>query len=122
MKKTWQIHFPDAEQISLLVSSLNCQRAIATVLVNRGLTLPEQARRFLHPSVAQIRSPFLMKDMEVAVSRIIRSIQNGEKILVFGDYDADGITGTALLADFFSSLNIAYRIPHPQSPDRRIRP
>jgi len=114
MKKTWQIHSPDADQISLLVSSLKCQRAIATVLVNRGLTLPEQARRFLHPSVAQIRSPFLMKDMEVAVSRVIRSIQNGEKILVFGDYDADGITGTALLADFFSSLNIAieYHIPN----------
>ena len=87
---------------------------MATVLANRGITEAEDANRFLNPSLKHLTPPFSIKDMEKAVVRIITAIENNEKILVFGDYDVDGITSTVLLYEFLKSLGalVSYYIPH----------
>jgi len=113
MKKRWCVHSPDHEKISRLVTELSCHRPVAAVLVNRGLSAPEEAATFLRPSFSDMRSPFLMKDMDRAVARLLLALERREKVLVFGDYDADGMTGTALLFNFFAFLGIdvSYYIP-----------
>ncbi|MDY6990229.1 MAG: single-stranded-DNA-specific exonuclease RecJ [Thermodesulfobacteriota bacterium] len=113
MKKTWCVHSPDHDKISRLVTELSCHRPVAAVLVNRGLSAPKEAASFLKPSFADMRSPFLMKDMDRAVSRLLLALERREKVLVFGDYDADGMSGTALLFNFFAYLGmeVAYYIP-----------
>lgn len=117
MQQKWRIHTPDPEQTSKLAADLDCHRAVAAVLINRGFDSAEQAEHFLGPSLAHIHSPFLMKDMDRAVSRVIVALQRHEKVLIFGDYDVDGITATALLLDFLMYLGIDadYYIPHRQS-------
>ena len=113
MKKRWCVHSPDHDKISRLVTELSCRRPVAAVLVNRGLSAPKEAASFLKPSFADMRSPFLMKDMDRAVSRLLLALERREKVLVFGDYDADGMSGTALLFNFFAYLGmeVAYYIP-----------
>ncbi|MCD6319088.1 MAG: single-stranded-DNA-specific exonuclease RecJ, partial [Candidatus Desulfofervidaceae bacterium] len=75
---------------------------------------PEQAYRFLYPRLMHLYDPFLLKDMDKAVKRIYQAIVNQEKIVVYGDYDVDGLTGTAILYLFLSPLvrNLSYYIPH----------
>jgi single-stranded-DNA-specific exonuclease len=114
MTPSWHICSQDANQVSELAETLQCQQATAAVLINRGLSKPERAHAFLNPAFDQMRSPFLMKDMDKAVSRIMRAIHQKEKIFVFGDYDVDGMTATALLLDFFShlDLDVSYHVPN----------
>ncbi len=113
MQKRWHILSPDPEQVSVLADSLGCQPAVATVLINRGICSPDEAAAFLKPSLAHVRSPFSMKDAERAVERILLALGRGEKMLIFGDYDVDGITSTALLFEFLTSLDadVHYYIP-----------
>ena len=101
MQKTWHIRQPDPESITRLSHSLNCHSITATVLINRQMDSEEKATAFLNVSLNNIRSPFSLKDMDTAVHRIYAAIKNNEKILIFGDYDVDGVTATALLFDFF---------------------
>ena len=93
---------------------MNCSPITATLLLNRNFLNETDARRFLNTSLTQLRSPFDMAGMDTAVERIVRAIGLGQKILVFGDYDVDGITATALLLEFFQHLNVdvSYYIPH----------
>ncbi|MDY6953990.1 MAG: single-stranded-DNA-specific exonuclease RecJ, partial [Thermodesulfobacteriota bacterium] len=113
MEKRWCVHSPDQDKISRLLEALRCQRPVAAVLVNRGLSAPKEAVSFLKPSFAHMRSPFLMKDMDRAVSRLLLALERREKVLVFGDYDADGMSGTALLFNFLAYLGmeVSYYIP-----------
>ena len=106
MDKKWHIRAPDPDQTSKLAAYLGCHRAVAAVLMNRGFGLPERAAHFLEPSLAHVRSPFLMKDMDKAVSRVILALQRHEKVLIFGDYDVDGMTATALLLYFLTYLGM----------------
>jgi single-stranded-DNA-specific exonuclease len=114
MQKTWHILSPDPKQVSMLADSLGCQPAFATVLINRGICSQDQATAFLKPSLAHVRSPFLMKDVDRAVERILVAIHRGEKVLIFGDYDTDGITATAILFEFLTCLDadVDYYIPN----------
>ena len=114
MQKKWHILSPDPEQVSMLTDSLGCQLAVATALINRGISSPDQAAAFLKPSLAHVRSPFLMKDVGRAVERILLAIRRGEKVLIFGDYDMDGITATAILFEFLAYLDadVHYYIPN----------
>jgi single-stranded-DNA-specific exonuclease len=105
MQKKWHILSPDPTQVSILADSLGFQPAVAAVLVNRGIHNPDNAKVFLEASLAGARSPFLMKDMDRAVERILIAVSRREKVLIFGDYDADGITATALLYEFLTYLN-----------------
>jgi len=113
MEEKWSVPSPDPGHIANLTTALGCHRVVAAVLINRGFGTPDDAARFLHPSLACIRSPFLMKDMDLAVSRILLALRRREKALIFGDYDVDGMTATALLLDFLTYLgmDVAYYIP-----------
>jgi len=76
------------------------------VLVNRGISDEKQLSSFLSPKLSSLLDPFLMKDMEEAVSLLLEAVRDRTSITVYGDYDADGLTATALLVHFLTSLGI----------------
>jgi single-stranded-DNA-specific exonuclease len=114
MEKRWRYLNPDPRAVRELALSLPCSPVTAAVLVNRNISAPETARTFLNPSLQRMRPPFDMQDMHAAVDRIDRALRGREKILVFGDYDVDGVTATAILFDFLLAAGAAvdYYIPH----------
>jgi single-stranded-DNA-specific exonuclease len=114
MKRKWYILKPDKKTADDISKALNCSPVIASILVNRGILSPKDAYDFLNTSLENIRNPFSMKDMDKAVERIYKAIKNHEKILVFGDYDVDGVTSTALLTEFLrnTGADVSYYIPH----------
>jgi single-stranded-DNA-specific exonuclease len=114
MKKQWHTLSPDIDAVERLCRALQCHPAIATILVNRGIVASKDASDFLEPSLKQLGSPFSIKDMDTAVHRIATAIKRDEKILIFGDYDVDGVTATAILLDFFQYVGakVSYYIPH----------
>ena len=115
---------PDPEVIKKLSRQLNYNPITATVLVNRDIiTLPD-AKRFLNPSLNNLRPPFSLKDMEAAVNRIYKAIVDNEKILVFGDYDVDGITAVVVLLNFlrYVGADVSYYIPHRITEGYSIQP
>ena len=113
MKKEWNIIKTDPILLMGIKEKCNCNYITATVLANR-LSSPEDAERFLNPSLSQIRPPFSIKDMDKAVKRIYSAISNEEKILIFGDYDTDGITSVTVLLEFLkkTGVDVSYHIPH----------
>lgn len=114
MKKEWILQTPDPERIFFLSKELNISNILATLLVNRGIEDLDEAKFFVLGELKDLPSPFLMKDMNKAVDRLIRAIQNKESIIVYGDYDVDGVTATSCLILFFRELGIeiGYHIPH----------
>jgi single-stranded-DNA-specific exonuclease len=104
---------PSPEKVKHLVNELKVDELIATLLVQRGIETFDQARQFFRPSLADLHDPYLMKDMEKAVSRIEKAIADGENILVFGDYDVDGTTAVSLVSSYLKSFypNVATYIP-----------
>lgn len=114
MEKRWaQVEQGIKETSESLAHELNIDECLAKILVQRGITNFEDARYFFRPTLTQLHDPFLMKDMEQAITRITSAINNGEKIMVYGDYDVDGTTAVALTYSFFSQFTseIAYYIP-----------
>jgi len=108
-------HFePDIKKAELLTRELNCHRVISNLLIGRGITNIDDARFFLNPNFENLIDPFFLKDMNKAVKRIFTAIKNREKILVFGDFDSDGVTATALLCEFLEhcDADISWYIPH----------
>ena len=85
----------------------------ARMLVRRGITTPMQAEAYFHPAVKDLHNPFLFNDMEVAIKRIDKAVEKGEKILIYGDYDVDGTTAVALMFSFLKNFhsNLDYYIP-----------
>jgi len=114
MKKHWQILQPDIGSVKKISNALKCNPIIASILINRNIVSVEDAFDFLNPSFNNMRPPFSIKGINTAVSRIYSAIINNEKILIFGDYDVDGITATTILLEFFSYIgtNAYYYIPH----------
>lgn len=110
----WQVHQQNDELRRKLADSLEISEITAQVLINRNITDIEIAKRFLNPSLQQLHDPFLMIDMEKGVDRIIKAIKNGERISIYGDYDTDGATSTALILKFFKMIGVEadYYIPH----------
>lgn len=104
---------PDDEKVRALAASLQVDELIAYLLVQRGITTFEEAKRFFRPQLTQLHDPFLMKDMDLAVTRIERAIATGENILVYGDYDVDGTTSVALVSSYLLTYypNVATYIP-----------
>lgn len=113
-QRSWQVKYADPLLQHILSRELGCSPTLALLLLNRGILTVEDAREFLKGELDSLHSPFLMKDMDRAVKRILTAIARKEKILVYGDYDADGITGTALLTKVTEQLggNVDYYIPH----------
>lgn len=93
----WFIKTPDPECVKRLKNEFRCSTPVAKVMANRGITSLENSRDFFDPSLEHLHDPFLMKDMDVAVDRIVSNIADHIPILVFGDYDVDGTTGASLL-------------------------
>jgi len=109
----WQVK-DDPPSASWLAGKLGISKLLATLLIHRNVPTPDAAQSFLFPKLGALRDPFLFKDMDRAVELISTSIKNNKRITVYGDYDADGITATALLVDFFSQFEIpiSFYIPH----------
>jgi single-stranded-DNA-specific exonuclease len=104
---------PEKEKVQKLQNELQVDEIIATLLIQRGITTYEQAKTFFRPSLNDLHNPYLMKDMDKAVYRVEKAIENGENILVFGDYDVDGTTAVSLVSSYLKSYypNIATYIP-----------
>jgi single-stranded-DNA-specific exonuclease len=104
---------PEKEKVQALQNALQVDEIIATLLVQRGIETFEQAKTFFRPTLEDLHNPYLMKDMDKAVSRIEKAIANNENILVFGDYDVDGTTAVSLVSSYLRSFypNVATYIP-----------
>jgi len=114
MHKRWNILPADEAKVELLFSTLKINRTLCRILVQRGLDNFELSKEFFRPQLSQLHSPWLMKDMDKAVSRILQAFEQNEKILVFGDYDVDGTTAVACLYQFIKTVydRVDFYIPH----------
>ncbi|MBI2335879.1 MAG: single-stranded-DNA-specific exonuclease RecJ [Deltaproteobacteria bacterium] len=110
----WQVFPSNPELCQQLANQVDIMPLTAQLLINRGLCEPESIRKFLAPSLAHLFDPFLLADMEKAGQRLVTAIRQQETITVYGDYDVDGTTGTALLVAFLQSVGakVNYYIPH----------
>ena len=106
MVKKWQIYETDNEKVNELIKKYNLNLLLATILVNKNITDEKVLNKFLHPTRKDFYNPFLMPDMDLAIDRILKAIDNKEKIIIYGDYDADGITSITVLKSFFKDLGI----------------
>jgi single-stranded-DNA-specific exonuclease len=111
--KIWHIK-DDPPSASWLAGKVGISKILASLLMNRNVTSADSAKSFLSPRLGALRDPFLIKDMDRAVDLITDFILKKKSITVYGDYDADGLTATSLLFDFFSRLEIpiSFYIPH----------
>lgn len=98
---------PDLDKVTALATALNVPQTIAYLLVQRGVDDFAAAKKFFRPSLEDLHDPFLMKDMDLAVARIEKALENRENILVFGDYDVDGTTSVALMRSYLESQGAA---------------
>jgi single-stranded-DNA-specific exonuclease len=114
MKNRWVIK-PDGDKeiVSCLSDELGVSQSISNMLVQRGITTFDEAKKFFRPSLDNLHDPFLMQDMDDAIERLQRALKNNERILIYGDYDVDGTTSVALVFSFLRQLheNIDYYIP-----------
>lgn len=116
MDKRWKILQADEVKVNDLQESLNINHALCRILVQRGFYNFEKAKDFFRPQLQSLHNPFLMKDMDKAVQRILTAIEKKEKVLVFGDYDVDGTTAVACMYDFLCKIHdticLDFYIPH----------
>ena len=114
MNKNWNIK-PQGEinEVKHLSAALNVNMVIANLLVQRGIKTFNEAKSFFRPRLSDLHDPFLMKDMDKAVTRLEQAISQQEKVLIYGDYDVDGTTSVAMmylfLKDYIQDLD--YYIP-----------
>lgn len=114
--KQWKISKTDVIKQKQLTDSFKISPLIAQLLINRGIHTHSEAEKFLNSSHSKLNDPFLMKDMDRAVERIIHAINNKEKVLIHGDYDVDGVTAVCTLYSILkeNGLTPHYYIPHRQ--------
>ena len=116
MNKRWNILTGDDEKEKGLNQSLKINATLCKILVQRGIDDFDKSKAFFRPQLTDLHDPFLMKDMEKAVDRIIAAINKNEKILIFGDYDVDGTTAVACMYQFICKIHsphlIDFYIPH----------
>ncbi len=114
MNKKWQICETDKEKVDELKSKYNISELLATILVNKNITTQKEINEFLNPTRNDFFDPFLMNDMDIAIKRIKKAIENQEKVIIYGDYDVDGITSITVLKSFLKDvgLDVDYYIPN----------
>ncbi|SHF88806.1 single-stranded-DNA-specific exonuclease RecJ [Flavisolibacter ginsengisoli] len=112
--KRWRINSADQAIADALFRELKINPVLCNILVQRGIQTYEQAKRFFRPQLSDLHDPFLMKDMDKAVDRILEAFSKNEKILVFGDYDVDGTTAVASMYQFLKQHydHTEFYIPH----------
>ena len=104
MNKKWQIYETNEDEINKISQKYNLNRLLSSIIVNRNIK--EDIDVFLNPTRSNFYDPFLMPDMEIAVDRIIKAINNKEKMIIYGDYDVDGITSITVLKSFLEDRGI----------------
>src|SRR5829696_2239803 len=114
MVKRWTIKPAGKSERDALQKELGIHPVICDILVQRGIVNYNQAKEFFRPALDMLLDPWLMKDMDKAVERIIRALRNNEKILVYGDYDVDGTTSVACMYQFLHKIHplLDFYIPH----------
>jgi single-stranded-DNA-specific exonuclease len=115
-RRTWDVRTIDPERTEQLAAELNVPTILATMLGARGMDDREGALRFLHPTLADLPEPYSMLGLAGAVARLEEAIKAGEQVCIFGDYDVDGVTSTAVLLLFLRQvgLPVEYYIPSRQ--------
>lgn len=106
MNKKWECYEVDENRVNKLINEYKISRLLAKIIVNRNIDVSENMSQFLEPTRNDFHDPFLMPDMEKAVARILKAIENKEKIIIYGDYDADGITSITVLKKFLMEREI----------------
>jgi single-stranded-DNA-specific exonuclease len=114
MEKRWRVLPTPEEKAAALYSSLKVHPILCSILAQRGIDSYDSAKDYFRPQLDQLHDPFLMKDMQKAVDRILNAFTLGEKILVFGDYDVDGTTSVACVYQFLQQYHpdTEFYIPH----------
>ncbi|WJY28206.1 single-stranded-DNA-specific exonuclease RecJ [Sporosarcina trichiuri] len=112
--KQWKIHRPDGTAVETLMDELKIPSMHAKILVSRGFTNPAEVKEFLSADAGVLHDPFLLHDMDKAVARIKQAIADGEHIVVYGDYDADGVTSVSVLTTALERLgaDVSFVIPN----------
>ena len=114
MRKKWEYKDIDEEKVKKIQDKFKVSNLLATVLVNREIVSEKDIEVFLNPTRNDFHDPYLMPDMEVAVNRIVKAIEKHEKVIIYGDYDVDGITSITVLKKFLKTcgLDAGYYIPN----------
>lgn len=105
MNKKWQIYETDEDEVKRISEKYNINKLLATILINRKIK-EEEIDIFLNPTRQNFHNPFLMPDMNIAVERIIKAINNEERVIIYGDYDVDGITSITVLKSFLEDRGV----------------
>ena len=113
MNKKWQIYETNTEEVKKITEKYKVSELLATIISNRKIK-NEDIEIFLHPTRQNFHDPFLMPDMDIAIERIIKAIENKEKTIIYGDYDVDGITSITVLKSFLEDrgLHVDSYIPN----------
>ena len=100
MNKKWECYETDEEKVNELIEKYHLSSLVAKILVNKNIVSKEKIELFLNPTRNDFHDPFLMPDMEKAVDRILKALKENERIIIYGDYDVDGITSITVLKNF----------------------
>ena len=113
-RRTWKMRTVEQDTVCELARARELPEIVARLLVLRGVSDPEAAAEHLAPSLMRLHSPRLLPGMDAACERLARAVREGEVILVHGDYDVDGVTGTALLVRMLGLVGakVAWHIPN----------
>ncbi|MBR3249997.1 MAG: single-stranded-DNA-specific exonuclease RecJ [Clostridia bacterium] len=106
MRKKWEFYNTNQEKVKQIAEKNNINKLLATILVNRNIVEDEQINVFLNPTRKNFHNPLLMPDMEIALNRVLKAIENNEKVIIYGDYDVDGITSTTVLKSFLADRGL----------------
>ena len=114
MNKKWECYAVDENKVNELVNKFGISGILARILVNKNITQKDEIDLFMNPTRKDFHNPFLMPDMEIIVDRVLQAIEQKEKIMIYGDYDADGITSITVLKSFLEErgLEVASYIPN----------
>ncbi len=114
MNKKWEFYEKNEKRIEKVQKENGISKMLATILVNKNLEDKQEIEVFLNPKRNDFHNPYLMPDMEIAVNRIIKAMQNKEKVIIYGDYDVDGITSITVLKKFLNDrgLHVDQYIPN----------
>lgn len=114
MNKKWEYANPNEEIVKEISKKFGINELLASILVNRNVIEEETIKKFLNPTRNDFYNPFTLPDIEKAVDRIIKAMNNNERVIIYGDYDVDGITSTTVLKKFLDErgMNVGYYIPN----------
>lgn len=109
----WQMPYKEVKEHVLHARKLGLHPLLCRILINRSIGSPDDVEKYLYPALKDLRNPFLMKDMKKGVDRIVKAIRNAERIFIYGDYDADGITSLVTLYKFLTDLgaSVSWYLP-----------